>query len=48
MAKEFGNESLNDQLKEHKGKYVANGGLTDILKAEIKAILRIEIEKILN
>ena len=39
MAKEFGNESLNDQLKKHK-ESVASGGLTDVLRAEIKAILQ--------
>ena len=48
MVEQLGNQSLNDQLKERKEKFVADGGLTDILKAEIKAILRIEIEKILN
>ena len=39
MAKQLGNQSLNDQLKEHKEKSVAEGGLNDILRAEIKPIL---------
>ena len=48
MAEQLGNQSLNDQLKEHKEKSVANGGLTNILTVEIKAILRTEIRNILN
>ena len=48
MVEQLGNQSLNDQLKERKEKFVADGGLTDILKAEIKAILQTEIRKTLN
>ena len=48
MAKQLGNQSLNDQLKEHKKKFVVDGGITNILQAEIKAILQIEIKSILN
>ena len=48
MAEQLGNQSLNDQLKERKEKSIANRGLTDILRAEIKATLRIEIKNILN
>ena len=44
MAEQYGNQSL----KEHKKESVAGSGLTDILRVEIKAILLIEIEKILN
>ena len=44
MAQKSGNQSL----KEHKKEFVADGGLTDILRAKIKAILRTEIRKILN
>ena len=48
MAKQLGNQSLNDQLKEHKKKFIADGGLTDILIAEIKAILQTKMKNILN
>ena len=48
MAEQLGNQSLNDQLKERKEKSVADGGLTDILRAEIKAILQTKIRNILN
>ena len=48
MAKQLGNQSLNDQLKEHKEKFVADGGLTDVLRAEIKAILQTKLKNILN
>ena len=48
MAEQLGNQSLNDQLKEYKEKVLADDGLTDILRAEIKAILQTEIRNILN
>ena len=48
MVEQLGNQSLKDQLKEHKEKSVADGGLTDILKVEIKAILQTKIRNILN
>ena len=48
MAEQLGNQSLNDQLKEHKEKSIANGGLTDVLSAEIKAILQTKFNNILN
>ena len=48
MAEQLGNQSLNDQLKEHKEKSVADGGLTNILRAEIKAILYTKLKNILN
>ena len=48
MAKQLGNQSLNDQLKEHKEKSVVDGGLTDVLRAEIKAILHTKLKNILN
>ena len=48
MAEQFGNQSLINQLKEHMKKFVADGGLTDILWAEIKAILQSEIKNIFN
>ena len=48
MAEQFGNQSLNNQLKERKEKSVVDGGLTDILKAKIKAILQTKIRNILN
>ena len=48
MAKQLGNQSLNDQLKEHKEKFVADVGLTDILRGEIKAILQTKLKNILN
>ena len=44
MAEQSGNQSL----KEHKKESVAHGGLTNILRAEIKAILWTKIRKILN
>ena len=48
MAEQLGNENLNDQLKERKEKSVADGGLTNILRAEIKAILQTKIRNIIN
>ena len=48
MAKKFRNQSLNNQLKEDIRKFVADGGLIDILRAEIKVILQIEIKNIFN
>ena len=44
MAEQSGNQSL----KEHKKESIAGGGLTNVLRAKIKAILRTEIRKILN
>ena len=44
MAEQSGNQSL----KEHKKESVDGGGLTDVLKAKIKAILLTKIRKILN
>ena len=38
----------NQSLKEHKKESIAGGGLTNILRTKIKAILRTEIRKILN
>ena len=48
MVEQFRNQSLNDQLKERKDKSLADGGLTNILIAEIKAILHTKITNILN
>ena len=48
MAEQSGNQSLNDKLKEHKEKSVVDGGLTDILRDEIKAILQTKLKNILN
>ena len=44
MAEQLGNQSL----KEHKKEYTVDGGLIDILRAEIKAILQVKIKNILN
>ena len=44
MAGQFGNHSLKEYMKE----FVNDGGLTDILRAEIKAILQTEVKNILN
>ena len=48
MAEQLGNQSLNDQLKKHKEKSIADGGLTNIPKAKIKAILQNKLKNILN
>ena len=48
MAEQLGNQSLNDQLKEHKEKSIADGGLTDILRVEMKDILHTKLKNILN
>ena len=44
MAEQSGNHSLKKYMK----KFVNDGGLTDILRAEIKAILHTEVKNILN
>ena len=44
MAEQYGNQSLKEYMKE----FVNDGGLTDILRAEIKAILHTEVTNILN
>ena len=44
MAGQSGNQSLKEYMKE----FVNDGGLTDILRAEIKAILQTEVKNILN
>ena len=44
MAEQSGNQSLKEYMK----KFVNDGGLTDTLQAEIKAILHTEIKNILN
>ena len=44
MARQFGNHSLKEYMK----KPANDGGLTDILRAEIKAILQTEVKSILN
>ena len=41
-------QSGNQRLKEYMKKFVNDGGLTDILRAEIKAILQTEVKNILN
>ena len=41
-------QSRNQSLKEYMKKFVNDGGLTDTLWAEIKAILHTEIKNILN
>ena len=48
MVDQLGNQSLNDQLNNHKEKSVADSGLTDVLRAEIKAILQTKLKNILN
>ena len=41
-------QSRNESLKVHKKESIAGNGLTDILRAEIKAIFWTEIKNILN
>ena len=48
MDKQLGNQSLNEQLNEHKEKSVADGGLTDVLGAKIKAIIQTKLKNIFN
>ena len=41
-------QSGNQSLKEHKKESIAGGGLLNVLKAEIKAIIQTKIGNILN
>ena len=44
MVEQFGNQNLNDLLKEHVIRFMADGGLTDILRGKIKTILKTEVK----